>query len=518
IDPEALDPPAHGNIDFIPLLKKGAALQLIAADSLRKEAEPSAQDASNVVQAPATLLASDVSSMDAVHRQGLRLRTASLESEESPTTDLVAEAAEPSSTLRASATLRRQCDPSTRAASGCWLFAGSDPQLRLPSHLQHCNSMDTTNTARSPTSSGEMFAPSLSALAGAGEAQIYAAGALVQQSSGRMKLSVRADYSSVQPLIRDEALDPPGAPEPLERRIQGHDDVQPSILFEQGDVFVVHKPPGWNVSVSFDELDQKKGRCAQAELHDGRVAGRSVLWDVELGGERKEGSRGPRSARPKQNLCPAMTPHQIILLCSLALPAWAGINIPAHERQCDGATWVCRIVCSQGMLGGKGQKANWCVAKHCTRQKAVAANMIAAGQDYCSKNTCFIQETEAIGLLQRPQQGRLALTQVNATTDCLDEKAVCGKFCDGLNSPKDFCMPKCLDNVHVIADALKEYCDECGSPPDYTTTTEKEYKTTTEKTTTTEDTPAYPPKKDDDDDTDDKKNDDKDGRRRRKHD
>ena len=25
-----------------------------------------------------------------------------------------------------------------------------------------------------------------------------------------------------------------------------------------GDVFVVHKPPGWNVSVSFDELDQKK--------------------------------------------------------------------------------------------------------------------------------------------------------------------------------------------------------------------------------------------------------------------
>ncbi|CAE7747133.1 unnamed protein product, partial [Symbiodinium microadriaticum] len=131
-----------------------------------------------------------------------------------------------------------------------------------------------------------MFAPSLSALAGAGEAQIYAAGALVQQ-----KLSVRADYSSVQPLIRDEvcgmvhafanystltdglheaavailqqlseALDPPGAPEPLERRIQGHDDVQPSILFEQGDVFVVHKPPGWNVSVSFDELDQKKAK------------------------------------------------------------------------------------------------------------------------------------------------------------------------------------------------------------------------------------------------------------------
>ncbi|CAE7308766.1 EIF3A, partial [Symbiodinium sp. CCMP2456] len=181
-----------------------------------------------------------------------------------------------------------------------------------------------------------------------------------------------------------------------------------------------------------------------------------------------------------------MTPHQILLLFSLALPAWAGINIPVHERQCDGAAWVCRIVCSQGMLGGKGQKANWCVAKHCTKQKSVVESMIAAGQDYCSKNTCFIQETEAIGLLQRPQQGRLALSQVNATTDCLDEKAVCGKFCDGLNSPKDFCMPKCLDNVHAIADALKEYCDECGSPPDYKTTTEKEYKTTTDEVTTTE--------------------------------
>ncbi|CAE7949860.1 EIF3A, partial [Symbiodinium sp. KB8] len=180
-----------------------------------------------------------------------------------------------------------------------------------------------------------------------------------------------------------------------------------------------------------------------------------------------------------------MTPHQILLLSSLALPAWAGINIPVHERQCDGAAWVCRIVCSQGMLGGKGQKANWCVAKHCTRQKAVVESMIAAGQDYCSKNTCFIQETEAIGLLQRPQQGRLALTQVNATTNCLDEKAVCGKFCDGLNSPNDFCMPKCLGNVHAIADALKEYCDECGSPPDYKTTTKKE-KTTTEEPTTTE--------------------------------
>ena len=114
--------------------------------------------------------------------------------------------------------------------------------------------------------------------------------------------------------------------------------------------------------------------------------------------------------------------------------------------------WVCRIVCSQSMLGGKGQTANWCVAKHYTGQKAVAESMIAAGQDFCSKNTCFIQETEAIGLLQRPHQGRLALTQVNSTTDCLDEKAVCDKFCDGLDSPKDFCMPKCFDNLHVIAD------------------------------------------------------------------
>ncbi|CAE7446254.1 unnamed protein product, partial [Symbiodinium sp. CCMP2456] len=118
---------------------------------------------------------------------------------------------------------------------------------------------DITNTARSPASSGEMFAPSLSALAGAGEAQIYAAGALVQQ-----KISVRADYSGVQSLVRDEvcglvhafanystltdglheaavavlqqlseALDFPGAPEPLERRMEGKDAVQPSILFDQ---------------------------------------------------------------------------------------------------------------------------------------------------------------------------------------------------------------------------------------------------------------------------------------------
>ena len=180
--------------------------------------------------------------------------------------------------------------------------------------------------------------------------------------------------------------------------------------------------------------------------------------------------------------------HQIIVLCTWALPAWAGITVPEHEKQCDGVSWACRIVCSQGMLGGRGQKANWCVAKHCTRQKAVAAAMVAASQEYCSKKTCFIQETEAMGLLQfrKPQQGSLVAMQVNATTDCLDEKAVCGKFCDALNSPRDFCMPKCTEKAHAIADALDAYCDKCASPSDDPTTTEKEYKTTTEEPTTTE--------------------------------
>ncbi|CAE7833839.1 unnamed protein product [Symbiodinium sp. CCMP2592] len=464
---------------------EGAALQLIAADSLEKEAEPSAQDYSD-----RGVGACDVAGIRCFI-DGRRAAPGH------PTPHSAHSTGGKQGALQHAAGLRH-------AAAPVRSFDRSDDE----NNKYVCFvSLDITNTARSPTSSGEMFAPSLSVLAGAGEAQIYAAGALVQQ-----KLSVLADYSNVQSLVRDEvcglvhafanystlteglheaavavlqqlseALDSPGPLEPLEKRIQGRDGVQPSILFDRGDVFVVHKPPGWNVSVSFDDLDQKK------------------------------------------------------------------------ERQCDGAAWVCRIVCSQGMLGGKGQKANW--------QKAVAESMVAAGQDFCSKNTCFIQETEAIGLLQRPQQGRLALTQVNATTDCLDEKAVCGKFCDGLNSPKDFCMPKCLDNVHVIADALKEYCDECGSPPDYKTTTEKtttteeptttteepttttteeptttteeptttteeptttteeptttekQYKTTTEEEETT--TPVYPPKKDDDDDNDDKK-DDKDGRRRRR--
>lgn len=87
---------------------------------------------------------------------------------------------------------------------------------------------------------------------------------------------------------------------------------------------------------------------------------------------------------------------------------------------------------------------------------------------------------------RKPQQGRLVAMQVNAKTDCPDEKAVCGKFCDALNLPRDFCMPKCTENAHAIADALDADCDTCASPSDGPTTTEKEYKTTTEEPTTRE--------------------------------
>ena len=46
---------------------------------------------------------------------------------------------------------------------------------------------------------------------------------------------------------------------------------------DAGEVFVVHKPPGWNVSVSFDEWDEREARWALGCLKvHGRTVGRVV--------------------------------------------------------------------------------------------------------------------------------------------------------------------------------------------------------------------------------------------------
>ena len=123
-----------------------------------------------------------------------------------------------------------------------------------------------------------------------------------------------------------------------------------------------------------------------------------------------------------------MMKWEIALLLTWLVPSLAtcpAIHVKKHEQTCDSSTWVCRIMCSQDMLPG-ARNANWCVKKHCAsptrRHRRIVEGMMAAGRDYCSKDLCFIQESEATGLLQKPSRGsNLVTTQVNATGHCLTE-------------------------------------------------------------------------------------------------
>ncbi|CAE7388636.1 unnamed protein product [Symbiodinium natans] len=191
--------------------------------------------------------------------------------------------------------------------------------------------------------------------------------------------------------------------------------------------------------------------------------------------------------------------REIALLLTWLVPSLAtscpAIAYHAGEKTCDSSKWVCRIMCSQDMLPN-AKSANWCLAKHCAstskRHKHIVEGMMAAGQDFCSRDLCFIQESEATGLLQKPsREGTLSAAQVNATKrgGCLTEGDVCSGFCEALGAAGDsHCLSKCTDCVDVIVDALGEYCDSCAGG-DYKTTekpTTTEEETTTEEPTTTE--------------------------------
>ncbi|CAE7335838.1 EIF3A, partial [Symbiodinium sp. KB8] len=103
-----------------------------------------------------------------------------------------------------------------------------------------------------------------------------------------------------------------------------------------------------------------------------------------------------------------------------------------------------------------GMKPSKCVAKHCAstnkRNQHIVQKMMAASAHYCSRDICFLQESEATGLLQKPRSGgQLVAAQVNASKGCLSEEDVCDGFCNALMGKEDGhkpvdaqCKEKCM--------------------------------------------------------------------------